>query len=47
MALSLRPEDGRDHVTGGADDKPAQVTFTSAGTEAEPAENRGELEGLW
>ncbi|WP_437338158.1 carboxypeptidase regulatory-like domain-containing protein [Sorangium sp. So ce394] len=30
-----------------ADDKPAQVTFTYAGTEAEPAENKDELKGLW
>ncbi|WP_437784907.1 carboxypeptidase regulatory-like domain-containing protein [Sorangium sp. So ce1097] len=34
-------------VTEGADDKPAQVTFTYAGTEPEPAENRDELKGLW
>ncbi|WP_437580324.1 carboxypeptidase regulatory-like domain-containing protein [Sorangium sp. So ce887] len=30
-----------------ADDKPAQVTFTYAGTEPEPAENKDELKGLW
>lgn len=30
-----------------ADDKPAQVTFTYAGTEPEPAENQDELKGLW
>ncbi|WP_438043568.1 carboxypeptidase regulatory-like domain-containing protein [Sorangium sp. So ce128] len=30
-----------------ADDKPAQVAFTYAGTEPEPAENKDELKGLW
>ncbi|WP_437650092.1 carboxypeptidase regulatory-like domain-containing protein [Sorangium sp. So ce362] len=30
-----------------ADDEPAQVTFTYAGTEPEPAENKDELKGLW
>ncbi|MGK3994699.1 beta-sandwich domain-containing protein [Sorangium sp. So ce1024] len=34
-------------VTEGADEEPAQVTFTYAGTEPEPAENRDELKGLW
>ncbi|WP_434047311.1 MULTISPECIES: carboxypeptidase regulatory-like domain-containing protein [Sorangium] len=30
-----------------ADDRPAQVTFSYAGTEPEPAENKDELKGLW
>lgn len=30
-----------------SDDKPAEVTFTYEGTEAEPAENKDELKGLW
>lgn len=30
-----------------ADGKPAEVTFSFDGTEAEPAENKDELKGLW
>jgi plastocyanin len=30
-----------------ADGKPAEVTFSYDGTEAEPAENKDELKGLW
>jgi plastocyanin len=30
-----------------SDDKPAEITFSYDGTEAEPAENKDELKGLW